>query len=410
MAKQIGIERAGGEDRLITHYTHHHRRCRSLISRAVLVVLCFALAANQYQSGSGTVVVAAAAAASTTTPPVQVTRWLGKLSRYVQFRGGKTPLTCQGIMEQDGPPSESTLITWEKQYSPSAWSVRFPTPAEVIDYHVKFVKSESDKNREQLETLLDVPYGSGDRDKVDIYGENLPPDAPLFVYVHGGYWQMLEKETSAYPAKPLVDRGVRVMIVGYELCPEVTLEELVRQMKAAGEFVLNYATENGVRHISIAGHSAGAHLIASMLDRPFMDAVGEELALLKDVYLISGVYNVQELRYTKSVNKDNLLGINDANAKSLSPLYASYEHLRPIVEQQQGGALRFHVYVAEHDSDVFREMAVKMSELLRSYGMRCDLSVLPGLDHFDIVEKLASADYTITAAILAGVAAAGEKS
>lgn len=58
---------------------------------------------------------------------------------------------------------------------------------------------------------------------------------------------MLEKETSAYPAKPLVDRGVRVMIVGYELCPEVTLEELVRQMKAAGEFVLNYATENGVR-------------------------------------------------------------------------------------------------------------------------------------------------------------------
>uniref|UniRef100_A0A182PJ14 Kynurenine formamidase n=1 Tax=Anopheles epiroticus TaxID=199890 RepID=A0A182PJ14_9DIPT len=301
----------------------------------------------------------------------------------------------------DGP-SESTLLTWEKQYSPSAWSVRFPTPAEVIDFHVKFVKSESDKNKERLETTLDVPYGSGDRDKVDIYGENLPVDAPLFVYIHGGYWQMLEKETSAYPAKPLVDSGVRVMIVGYELCPEVTLEELVRQIKVAGEFVLNYATENGVKHVSIAGHSAGAHLILSMLDQMFQNAVGDELHLLKDVYLISGVYNVQELRYTKSVNKDNLLGINDANAKRLSPLYASYDHLRSVSEQ--GGGLRFHVYVAEHDSDVFREMSTKMSELLRSFGLKSDLSVLPGLDHFDIVEKLTSLDYTITSAILAGVA------
>uniref|UniRef100_A0A182YFY2 Kynurenine formamidase n=2 Tax=Anopheles stephensi TaxID=30069 RepID=A0A182YFY2_ANOST len=304
-------------------------------------------------------------------------------------------------MDGQGPPSEATLAQWEKQYSPSAWSVRFATPAEVINFHVKFVKEESDRNKQLFDTTLDVAYGSGDRDKVDIYGENLPADAPLFVYIHGGYWQMLEKETSAYAVKPLVERGVRVMIVGYELCPEVTLEELVRQIKVASEFVLNYATENGVKHVSIAGHSAGAHLIASMLDQLFQSAVGEELLLLKDVYLISGVYDVQELRYTNSVNRDNLLAINDQNAKRLSPLLASYDHLRSVSEQ---GALKFHVYVAQHDSDVFREMSSKMYDRLRSFGLSCDLHVLPNLDHFDIVEQLASSDYTITSAILAGVA------
>uniref|UniRef100_A0A182MAI7 Kynurenine formamidase n=1 Tax=Anopheles culicifacies TaxID=139723 RepID=A0A182MAI7_9DIPT len=374
MAKQIITSASGG---LITQ--------RSVIGWAVFVV-CFALVANNHQ-------LRLTVAAAESTPPAHVTVWLNKLARYVRFRTGK--LGCTATMDGQGPPSESVLAVWEKQYSPSAWSVRFPTPGEVIDYHVKFVKNESDKNKELLETTLDVPYGSGDRDKVDIYGENLPADAPLFVYIHGGYWQMLEKETSAYSAKPLVDRGIRVMIVGYELCPEVTLEELVRQLKVAGEFVLNYATENGVKHVSIAGHSAGAHLILSMLDQSFQSAVGEELALLKDVYLISGVYNVQELRYTKSVNKDNLLGIDDGNAKRLSPLFASYDHLRST-------GMQFHVYVAQHDSDVFREMSSKMSERLQSFGLRCDLNVLPNLDHFDIVENLASSDYAITSAILEG--------
>uniref|UniRef100_A0A182J6H1 BD-FAE-like domain-containing protein n=1 Tax=Anopheles atroparvus TaxID=41427 RepID=A0A182J6H1_ANOAO len=285
---------------------------------------------------------------------------LGRFSRNNFGRVG-----CPARMDGPGQPTEETIAVWEKQYSPSAWSVRFPTAREVIDYHVKFVTDVSARNRETLETRLDIEYSSGDLEKVDIYGDNLPEDAPLFVYIHGGYWQMLDKETSAYPAKPLVDRGVRVMIVGYELCPSVTLEELVRQIKVAGEFVLNYATEHGVKHVSIAGHSAGGHLIASMLDEEFKNAVGEEFNLLKDVYLISGVYNVQELRYTTSVNRDNLLGITNSNARKLSPLYAKYDHLR-----SPDAGLRFHVYVAQHDSDVFRQMSTKMNDHLSSFGLR----------------------------------------
>uniref|UniRef100_A0A182QFV9 Kynurenine formamidase n=1 Tax=Anopheles farauti TaxID=69004 RepID=A0A182QFV9_9DIPT len=387
MVKQIFA--TTGRRRLITR--------RSSIDWAIFVA-CFALVANHHPFRSSVAVTAAAV----DPKPENVALWLSKLSRYVRFRTGE--FDCRAKMDgQVGPPSESTLAIWEKQYSPSAWSVRFQTPGEVINYHVNFVTSESKRNRDTLVTALNIAYGSGDRDKVDIYGDDLPSDAPLFVYIHGGYWQMLEKETSAYPAKPLVERGVRVMIVGYELCPAVTLEELIRQIKAAGEFVLNYAAENGIKHVSVAGHSAGAHLIVSMLDQTFQNAVGEEFSLLKDVYLISGVYNVQELRYTASVNKDNLLGINDTNAKRLSPLFTNYDHLRSAT------GLRFHVYIAQHDSDVFREMSTKMNEHLKTYRLNSELTVLPNLDHFDIVESLASTDFAITTAILDGITATREE-
>ncbi|XP_049536543.1 kynurenine formamidase [Anopheles darlingi] len=314
----------------------------------------------------------------------------------------KSKAACVADMKSDaeivGPPTAETLAIWEKEYSPSAWSVRFPTPAEVINYHVQFVKQVSDANRAAMTTRLDIDYGSGEREKVDIYGEDLPEDAPLFVYIHGGYWQMLEKETSGYPAKPLVDRGIRVMIIGYELCPSVTLDELVNQIRVAGEFVLNYATEHGVRQVAMAGHSAGAHLIASMLDQQFKSAVGgEEFALLKDVYLISGVYDVQELRYTTSVNRDNLLGLNDNNVLRLSPLSMGFSHLTG-----DAAGPRFHVYVAEHDSEVFRDMASRMNSHLESFTLPCDLNVLPGLDHFDIVENLSKTDHPLTIAILKG--------
>ncbi|XP_058061650.1 kynurenine formamidase [Anopheles bellator] len=375
---------------MVAHMIAPHRRlitCRSSVAWALaLFVLCLA----DWQLVSSFV----EGALESRAEPGR----LSMLKQFLRDRASKSGCSA-GMSSNDQltkPPSAETLAIWEKQYSPSEWSVRFPTPVEVINHHVSFAKEVSDQNRDSLATRLDIEYGSGDREKVDIYGENLPDDAPLFVYIHGGYWQMLEKETSAYPAKPLVDRGIRVMVLGYELCPTVTLEELVQQIKKAGEFVLNYATEKGINHVALAGHSAGAHLIASMLDNEFKTAVSEEFSLLKDVYLISGVYTVDELRYTTSVNKENLLGLNDSNVRRLSPLSARYSHLQSAAFD----GLRFHVYAAERDSDVFRSMASQMRTHLTSDGLSCDLEVLTGLDHFDIVENLANIDHPLTKAIL----------
>lgn len=291
------------------------------------------------------------------------------------------------------PPTAAQIILWEKEYSPSEWTKRFSTAAEVIDFHVKFVTDVSDTNRKELNCDLDVEYGSEDSEKFDIYGDDLPEDAPLFVYVHGGYWQMLSKKESAYCVRPLVQKGYRVIVLDYELCPKITLEELVQQIKSAGEYILNYAEENRVRHISFAGHSAGAHLLAAMLDSIFVATVGDEIQLVKHVYLISGVFRLDELRFTKSVNENNLLSLNDENVMGLSPINMDYGHL-------SGCGIQFHVYVGENESNVFKRMSEDMHKHLNKFGIASYLHILPNLDHFDIVEKLADKNYAVTKEIV----------
>ncbi|XP_058447443.1 kynurenine formamidase [Malaya genurostris] len=282
---------------------------------------------------------------------------------------------------------------WNKQYSPSEWNKRFATASEVIEYHMNYVRQVSDKNRKQLRCNLNISYGTNEREKFDVYGDDLPVNAPLFVYIHGGYWQILNKDESAYCVKPLVEKGIRVFVLDYDLCPNITLTQTVEQIKRAGEYILKYATDNRIKYVCFAGHSAGAHLLLTMLDRDFVATVGTRIQLIKHLYLISGVYSLEQLRYTSAVNADNVLGLNDSNVKKLSPLLMSYQHLTQI-------GIKFHIFVAEHDSSVFKQMSIDMNEYLGKYSLVSDLHMLPSLNHFDIVEKLSENDYFITQKIL----------
>merc|ERR1711988_933232 len=93
----------------------------------------------------------------------------------------------------------------ERQYSPSRWSQRYSDPDEVITKHVEFCRKESESIRECIDYQRNVPYGNAEQHKLDIYGlEKAKNDAPILVYIHGGYWQALSRNLSAYPVKPFV--------------------------------------------------------------------------------------------------------------------------------------------------------------------------------------------------------------
>lgn len=76
-------------------------------------------------------------------------------------------------------------------------------------------------------------------------------DAPIYIYIHGGYWQIVDicKEVSAHGVAPLVAAGIKVIVMNYEKCPKVSLEQLVGRMQRAIEFILEFAVENGTRYI-----------------------------------------------------------------------------------------------------------------------------------------------------------------
>lgn len=71
--------------------------------------------------------------------------------------------------------------------------------------------------------------------------------SPIFVYIHGGYWQELDRHTSGSFVEPLVELGFRVIAADYNLCPTVSLHELNKQIHDFYEWLFGYAKDTQAR-------------------------------------------------------------------------------------------------------------------------------------------------------------------
>src|SRR5262249_48073639 len=116
---------------------------------------------------------------------------------------------------------------------------------------------------------LDLAYGPRPRARLDY----LPcgnKHAPLFVFIHGGYWQRNEKETFAFVADGPRARGIDVAVPGYTLAPQARLTDIVEEIRQALTFLSDNAGDLGFdRHaIFVGGWSAGGHLTAAVADHP----------------------------------------------------------------------------------------------------------------------------------------------
>lgn len=232
---------------------------------------------------------------------------------------------------------------------------------------------------------------------MDIYGVNLPMDAPIIVYVHGGYWQGMNKHTSAYAIKPFVENHAKVFVIDHDLCPDVTLTEVIKQFNKAIDRIFSYAAEHKSKSISFIGHLSGAHLISYLFREETIKRLGGKFDLIKNIYLISGVYDVSELRNTQAANRDNLLSITDDNVAELSPIKHSFDHLK-------GSSITFDVYVGGEESPTIQRQSREFVAHLKQAKVHANYHLMSDLDHFSIVEKLSEINYDITQTIISNLA------
>uniref|UniRef100_A0A8C7X3G1 Arylformamidase n=2 Tax=Oryzias sinensis TaxID=183150 RepID=A0A8C7X3G1_9TELE len=151
----------------------------------------------------------------------------------------------------------------ERQYSPSRWSHRMDADA-VIQAHVKALKAGTERARSLAQTLLNIPYGEGDGEKLDVYiPKTNSLDLNLVIYIHGGYWQFLSKEESGFLAVPLTEKGVVVVAVGYDIAPKGNMDLMVSQVRRSVVSIVQQYSH--IRGLYLCGHSAGAHLAAMVL-------------------------------------------------------------------------------------------------------------------------------------------------
>jgi arylformamidase len=153
--------------------------------------------------------------------------------------------------------------------------------------------------RSTLRHVLDVPYGPTVHETLDIFPAD-QPNAPVFVFIHGGYWRALSSKEFSSVALGLHQRGITTVVVNYDLCPHVTLDEITRQVRAAVAWTLrNIAYHGGdPQRVAVGGHSAGGHLTAMCLQTEWARDYGLPQDPLKAGLCISGLYDLAPLRYS----------------------------------------------------------------------------------------------------------------
>ncbi|MES2887158.1 MAG: alpha/beta hydrolase [Pseudomonadota bacterium] len=248
---------------------------------------------------------------------------------------------------------------------------RFPSYALVLDRWARASATAC----EGLSRRLDVAYGDGPNETLDIFPAP-HADAPVMVFIHGGWWRALDKRQHAFVAPSFVDAGAMVVVPNHALCPAVTIEQIVMQLVKALAWVYRHAALYGgdTRRIVVVGHSAGGHL-ASMLLSCRWQAVARDLPpdLVRAALSISGLFDLEPVRQTPFLQAD--LKLTAASARKLSPVHFP-PPAGPLFSVVGGLESEEHQRQSQLPREVWGPRAVPVCE------------VLPGVDHYDVMHEL----------------------
>lgn len=205
---------------------------------------------------------------------------------------------------------------------------------------------------------LGLAYGPGDRERLDLFWPAAGRSAPIALFIHGGYWQALDRAWFSHLARGLNAHGVAVAIPSYDLCPQVTVARIVAQMREAAAFLRH---RHRARLLAM-GHSAGGQLAAMLLAEAHAEAA----------LPISGVFDLTPLLST-TIN--DALRLGAAGARALSPRFLPPPG-RPM-----------HAVVGADESDAF---IAQTRDFATAWGATWE--ALPGCNHFTVLAPLAEPD------------------
>ena len=237
------------------------------------------------------------------------------------------------------------------------------------------VRSASIRTADEVQP--DLAYGPGPRNRID-YFPVARKRAPLFAFIHGGYWQRNSKEIFAFVAQGPRAHGISVATIGYTLAPQARLSEIVAEIMQALDFLaanseaLNFDRDE----IFIGGWSAGAHLATLALRHP----------RVRGGLAISGIFDLRPIALSY-INDALKLGIDEIS--QLSPILNLGPSIAPL-----------RLCVGGHELPELQRQSAAYAQAANVRGVPVSFTVLPDDDHFSILENLASGDGRLTHELL----------
>jgi arylformamidase len=256
----------------------------------------------------------------------------------------------------------------DAQYNPSAG-------LEPNDQPMLHFAARAAHARASLRCELNVPYGPTLDETLDIFPAH-EPNAPVFVFIHGGYWRALSSKDFSGVALGLHPLGITTVVVHYALCPFVTIDEITRQVRAATAWVLRNIGQYGgdPTRVAIGGHSAGGHLTAMCLQTEWARDYGLPQDPLAGAVAFSGLYDLQPLRYSYL---QPLIQLDDGTIRRNSPAFMVRPCATPL--WLTWGGL---------ESAEFARQSQMYHDAWQAAGNTSTLQALPGANHFTVIHGL----------------------
>lgn len=233
------------------------------------------------------------------------------------------------------------------------------------------------------DTRMNQPYGKRERQRYDLF-RAAEEDAPVVAYIHGGYWQRGDRKEYSFVARELNANGITVAIPSYSLCPAVSVMEIADDIQLCLAALWKQTRKRPV----VVGHSAGGHLTAEMLARDWSGFPDVPNDLVQRGCAISGVFDLAPLIGT-SINE--AVGLTSGTARAASPLF------RPPPPRGR----RFIAAVGGDESGEFLRQAGAVAEGWSKVGVDARCEVIPGTNHFTVVDELIRPGSTLLTAIVA---------
>jgi arylformamidase len=269
-------------------------------------------------------------------------------------------------------------VDYEFEYNPRA---RVPEHPEIFARWARDAELYRAEMLKRDRAELGLSYGDTPRQFIDLFLPEAGDQAPITMYIHGGYWRAFDPSSSSHMAHGLTSRGVAVAVMGYDLCPVVTIPDIIEQTRRACIFLW----QRFGRRMLVYGHSAGGQLAAAMVatDWPalYPKAPGD---LVPSGYAISGVFDLAPL-VGLAMNQD--LRLDADTARQVSPLFW------PV---PPGRA--FDASVGDLETSEFKRQSRTIASTWRMAGAETRYAELPG-NHFTVIEALADTKSAMVARI-----------
>ncbi len=274
-------------------------------------------------------------------------------------------------------------------YAPGELDRQYNARASVPDC-LPFLKEYADfsaQARAQTKGYLSVPYGAHPDETLDIFPAP-QAGAPVFVFIHGGYWRALSKDDSSFMAPMFTQAGATVVAVNYSLAPAVGLAHIVDQCRRALAWVWrNIPTYNGdPNRLHASGSSAGGHLVGMLLADDWHASYNVPPNILHSASPISGLFDLRPLVRT---HINEWARLDPAAAVSLSPAFQLPEQGCPLF-----------IAWGEHETDEFKRQSQYYGQAWQEGGFPATLVEIPDTNHFNVLMQLRRPDTALSLGIL----------